>query len=176
MAETPRKVVLAVDASSVSKDAVEWATKQLLRPGDEVHFLSVLEPLARSDYAGSSEGSVAIGEGSQVRRLPSPSASPANRPARTMRDRPRSRRCRCRSPPPSATDLLTSIFNPTQCQPDPLALERTQKAIKEYTELAEARGVRHWRAIDRRRGGRAQVAGGGGPWGGWAVGGGAGDG
>lgn len=148
MAETPRKVVLAVDASSVSKDAVEWATKQLLRPGDQVHFLSVLEPLARSDYAGSSEGSVAIGEGSQVRRRSPIADRPRIAVVRAAPTRDRDRGTANANRPLTPPSPSPPSASSAQCQPDPLALERTQKAIKSYTELVEARGVR----LGRRRG------------------------
>ncbi|KAL4853436.1 hypothetical protein ACK3TF_005573 [Chlorella vulgaris] len=40
---TMRKIVLAVDPSPVSLDALRWATKQLCNKDDELHLISVLD-------------------------------------------------------------------------------------------------------------------------------------
>lgn len=55
-----RKVCIAVDDSSVSKGALDWASKALLQPNDEVHIVSVLEPIMRSDYGAVGENSYPV--------------------------------------------------------------------------------------------------------------------
>ncbi|EFN58699.1 hypothetical protein CHLNCDRAFT_140327 [Chlorella variabilis] len=50
----PRKVVLAVDPSPVSLDALKWATKSLCNKDDELHLISVLESGLPNDVVGES--------------------------------------------------------------------------------------------------------------------------
>eukprot|EP01024_Parvocaulis_polyphysoides_P042158 TRINITY_DN3862_c0_g2_i1.p1 TRINITY_DN3862_c0_g2~~TRINITY_DN3862_c0_g2_i1.p1 ORF type:complete len:160 (-),score=26.10 TRINITY_DN3862_c0_g2_i1:1317-1796(-) len=40
-----RKVCLAVDDSTLSSDAVQWAAKNILSPQDEVHLLTIVKPV-----------------------------------------------------------------------------------------------------------------------------------
>ena len=47
--------MLAVDDSSVSKEAVDWAATKLITPKDEIHIISVLDPGQRPDVV-SGEG------------------------------------------------------------------------------------------------------------------------
>lgn len=50
----PRKVVLAVDSSPVSLDAVKWTTKSLCAKDDELHLISVLESGKSNEVPGES--------------------------------------------------------------------------------------------------------------------------
>lgn len=50
-----RTIVIAVDDSPVSKDAVRWATRKLLTPQDEVHLVSVLDRGGRSTVMTAGE-------------------------------------------------------------------------------------------------------------------------
>eukprot|EP01023_Acetabularia_acetabulum_P008950 TRINITY_DN13943_c0_g1_i8.p4 TRINITY_DN13943_c0_g1~~TRINITY_DN13943_c0_g1_i8.p4 ORF type:complete len:130 (-),score=17.23 TRINITY_DN13943_c0_g1_i8:1737-2126(-) len=40
-----RKICLAVDDSTLSSQAVQWAAKNILTPMDEVHLLTVVKPV-----------------------------------------------------------------------------------------------------------------------------------
>jgi hypothetical protein len=55
-----RKIVLAVDDSPISQDAVDWASKKLLNPNDEVHLISVLDPGQRPDISTAGESSYVL--------------------------------------------------------------------------------------------------------------------
>ena len=59
---TGRKIVVAVDDSPISCEAVEWASKKLLSPNDEVHIISVLDPGARPDITAAGESSYVLDE------------------------------------------------------------------------------------------------------------------
>jgi hypothetical protein len=50
----PRKVVIAVDPSPVSLDALRWASKSLCNKDDELHLISVLESGLANDVVGES--------------------------------------------------------------------------------------------------------------------------
>ncbi|KAI7845225.1 hypothetical protein COHA_001269 [Chlorella ohadii] len=50
----PRKVVVAVDPSPVSLDALKWASKNLCNKDDELHLISVLESGLANDVVGES--------------------------------------------------------------------------------------------------------------------------
>lgn len=50
-----RKLVVAVDDSAVSKDTLHWAAEKLLRPDDELHIISVLEPASGGNFAATAE-------------------------------------------------------------------------------------------------------------------------
>lgn len=57
MASQGRKIVIAVDDSIPSKEAVAWAAKTLVGNKDEVHLISVIEAAGRPDvssYQGDS--------------------------------------------------------------------------------------------------------------------------
>ena len=47
-----RKIVIAVDDSPVSQEAVQWAASKLITPNDEVHIISVLDPGQRPEQVG----------------------------------------------------------------------------------------------------------------------------
>ena len=57
-----RKIVVAVDASPTSREAVEWASKKLLTPLDEIHLISVLDPGQRPDLSTAGESNVLFGD------------------------------------------------------------------------------------------------------------------
>ena len=95
-AKMPKKVVISIDNSVVSRDALTWASKSLVRwgsvfwadhprslgpcvrqpstrrsslvlfcrPEDELHVITVLEPVMRSDFSSSAESGLAY-EGSE---------------------------------------------------------------------------------------------------------------
>lgn len=50
-----RKLVVAVDDSAVSKDTLRWAESKLLKPDDELHIISVLEPASGGSFASTAE-------------------------------------------------------------------------------------------------------------------------
>ncbi|KAL6775798.1 hypothetical protein ACKKBG_A18530 [Auxenochlorella protothecoides x Auxenochlorella symbiontica] len=50
-----RKLVVAVDDSAVSKSTLQWAAEKLLRPDDELHIISVLEPASGGNFASTAE-------------------------------------------------------------------------------------------------------------------------
>ena len=50
-----RKLVVAVDDSAVSKDTLRWAETKLLKPDDELHIISVLEPASGGSFASTAE-------------------------------------------------------------------------------------------------------------------------
>jgi len=57
-----RKIVLAVDDSPISKDAVAWAATKLCNANDEVHIISVLEPGNRPGFVTAGESSFPVQE------------------------------------------------------------------------------------------------------------------
>jgi nucleotide-binding universal stress UspA family protein len=65
-----RKIVLAVDDSPISQEAVEWASKKLLNPSDEVHLISVLDPGKRPEISLSGESSFVLLENTDCKPNP----------------------------------------------------------------------------------------------------------
>ncbi|KAG7669528.1 hypothetical protein Ndes2526B_g05869 [Nannochloris sp. 'desiccata'] len=65
-----RKIVLAVDDSPISQEAVEWASKKLLNPNDEVHLISVLDPGQRPDISTAGESSYLLLENADCKPNP----------------------------------------------------------------------------------------------------------
>lgn len=57
-----RTIVVAVDDSKISKDAVTWAAKKLINSEDNVHVISVLEPAQRPDILTAAESSYPVPE------------------------------------------------------------------------------------------------------------------
>ena len=56
----PPKVLVAVDESGAASHALRWAIRNVLRPGDQLHILSVVQVLPTPV---SGEGRKAPGEG-----------------------------------------------------------------------------------------------------------------
>lgn len=60
----PKTVIISMDDSAVSRDALTWAAKAVVRPEDTVKIVSVLEPALRGDFNVSQESGLAY-EGSE---------------------------------------------------------------------------------------------------------------
>ena len=48
---SPRKLCVSLDSSKLSEEALQWAGQHLVRQGDTVHLVTVVEPALKSDIA-----------------------------------------------------------------------------------------------------------------------------
>jgi hypothetical protein len=51
-----RKICISLDQSPISKDAFAWAAKHVIRGGDQVYLVSVIQPAIKTELAFGAGG------------------------------------------------------------------------------------------------------------------------
>jgi hypothetical protein len=111
-----RTICCAVDESERSKEALQLALDHIVKPRDELHLLTVIEPEAGPNVLNTGDSSFIVD--SDVSTVST-----------------------CKTLSLSLSLDLRHHALQGECQPDPVRLERSQQMLLEQKQLAHAHGV-----------------------------------